>query len=105
MRKRHLMQQVGTLGIRFIQLIWTAGMLFFYVCYNVLLLLSTTQCGRAETHRINFNNISVPLLCAVRITVMNETDVDVLCPRVRYCCLFLVSLTIRHIFFDFIRIL
>ena len=53
-------------------------------CHPILLSLSPfDQCGRAETHRINFNNISVPLLCAVRVTVMNETDVDVLCPRVQ----------------------
>ncbi len=39
------------------------------------------ECGAAETHRINWNNISDALKCAIRVTVMNETDVDVLCPK------------------------
>jgi len=29
----------------------------------------------------NRTNISEPLFCAVRVTVMNESDVDVLCPK------------------------
>lgn len=39
------------------------------------------QCGPAETHRINWANISLALKCAIRVTVMNESDVDVLCPK------------------------
>lgn len=39
------------------------------------------QCGPAETHRINWDNISLALKCAIRVTVMNESDVDVLCPK------------------------
>ena len=38
-------------------------------------------CGPAESHRINAYSFSDELLCAVRVTVMNESDVDVLCPR------------------------
>jgi len=38
-------------------------------------------CGPAESHRINAYAFSDELLCAVRVTVMNESDVDVLCPR------------------------
>jgi hypothetical protein len=39
------------------------------------------MCGPAESHRIDAYSFSDALLCAVRVTVMNESDVDVLCPR------------------------
>ena len=42
-------------------------------------------CGPAESHRINAYAFSDALLCAVRVTVMNESDVDVLCPRATGC--------------------
>ena len=44
--------------------------------------LTLTPLPQAESHRINWANISLALKCAVRVTVMNESDVDVLCPKV-----------------------
>jgi hypothetical protein len=37
-------------------------------------------CGNASLHVIGPTNISDYLLCAVRVHVMNESDVDILCP-------------------------
>merc|ERR1712054_178756 len=38
------------------------------------------QCGNMTDHYIYFNGVSTHLMCATRIHVMNETDVNTLCP-------------------------
>jgi hypothetical protein len=38
------------------------------------------SCGTAEDLRISHNNISDPVFCAMRVHLMNESEVDVFCP-------------------------
>jgi len=39
------------------------------------------QCGDEKTHRINAVNVSENLLCALRVHLVNQTDMEVVCPK------------------------
>lgn len=40
-----------------------------------------TQCGSVQSQRINHANVSAHLLCAMRVHLVNQTDLDIVCPK------------------------